>query len=221
MLCLPPEDARHPGPAVAVPARDVRPTESAEGELFVRGPNVFAGYWATPKRRRGPRDGWLLTGDSPSATPRATTASSAGSRTCSSRAARTSTRPRSRPCSRHPAVQGAAVVGVPDERWGEVGARSWCPRRLDEDELVASARAARPLQGARLRRLRRRASSRLDRQDRHRTSWPREEVRRDDATDDVSQATAARSPSAVRHAPACSRRRSSLRRRSATTTPRS
>ena len=59
---------------------------------------------------------------SPSATTRASTGSRAGSRTCTSPAARTSTRPRSRRCSTSTRPsRDAAVVGVPDERWGEVG----------------------------------------------------------------------------------------------------
>ena len=85
VLCLPPEDAARkrgfagkPYPHVDVALRD---TESgrlldgaAEGELLVRGPNVFAGYWrnaeatdggirgrlARHRRRRRPRRGGLL-----------------------------------------------------------------------------------------------------------------------------------------------------------------
>ena len=55
-------------------------------------------------------------------TSAATCASPTASRTCSSSAASTPTRPRSRTCcSRHPDVAQVAVVGVPDDRLGEVG----------------------------------------------------------------------------------------------------
>ena len=111
VLCLPPEDAARkrgfagkPYPHVDVALRD---TESgrlldgaAEGELLVRGPNVFAGYWRNPeatdgrlrgrlarhrRHRRARRRGLL-----PDRRP--------ARRTWSSRAARTSIRPRSRTC---------------------------------------------------------------------------------------------------------------------------
>ncbi len=51
-----------------------------------------------------------------------TSTSPTGSRTCSSSAASTRTPPRSRRCwARIPAIAQAAVVGVPDDRMGEVG----------------------------------------------------------------------------------------------------
>ena len=62
VLCLPPEDARRKAGSAgqAVPVRRV-PTSSAEGELLVRGPNVFAGYWRNPEATAAAfRDGWLL-----------------------------------------------------------------------------------------------------------------------------------------------------------------
>ena len=47
----------------AVPVRRVR-SRPREGELLVRGPNVFAGYWRNPEATAAAfRDGWLLTGD--------------------------------------------------------------------------------------------------------------------------------------------------------------
>ncbi|MFN2467839.1 MAG: AMP-binding protein [Gaiellaceae bacterium] len=134
VLCLPPEDAVRkrgfagkPYPYVEVALRD--PSTGgllegpAQGELVVRGPNVFAGYWRDPEATAAAMaDGWLLTGD------------------VAERDADGCYRIRSRlkdmyisggenvyPAEveavlhDHTAVAEAAVVGVPDERWGEVG----------------------------------------------------------------------------------------------------
>lgn len=56
-----------PLPGVEVRLVDERGAEVEEGdpgEIVVRGPNVFAGYWRRPEETRAAfRDGWLLTGD--------------------------------------------------------------------------------------------------------------------------------------------------------------
>ena len=88
------------------------------------------------------------------ATTRASTGSRAASRTCTSRAARTSTRPRSRRCCTSiRRSSDAAVVGVPDERWGEIGVAfvvadgvgdeeliAWCAARLAQFKVPSSVR---------------------------------------------------------------------------------
>ena len=75
VLCLPPEDAARkrgfagkPYPHVDVALRDAESGQlldgAAEGELLVRGPNVFAGYWRNPEATDGGVRGRLaLTGD--------------------------------------------------------------------------------------------------------------------------------------------------------------
>jgi fatty-acyl-CoA synthase len=124
VLCLPPEDARRKIGSAGKPYPYVDVRLSDEGELQVRGPNVFAGYWRNPEATKAAftDDDWLFTGD----------------------VAERDDEGYYRICGRlkdmfisggenvypaeieavlheHPAVADVAVVGVRDERWGEVG----------------------------------------------------------------------------------------------------
>ncbi|MFG1874616.1 class I adenylate-forming enzyme family protein [Sphaerisporangium sp. NPDC049003] len=134
VLCLPEEDiegrvgwAGIPYPHVDVALRDVETGGTLDGagigELVVRGPNVFPGYWRDPEATRAAvTGGWLRTGD------------------IAERDADGFYRIRGRakdmyvsggenvyPAEAESVLQGhaevaeVAVVGVPDERWGEVG----------------------------------------------------------------------------------------------------
>jgi fatty-acyl-CoA synthase len=122
VLCLAPEDARRKAGYAGKPYPYVSCDLSEQGELLVRGPNVFAGYWRTVDAPAGAcDDGWLLTGD------------------VAERDDEGNYRIRGRlkdmvvsggeniypaeveaALHEHAAVADAAVVGVPDERWGEV-----------------------------------------------------------------------------------------------------
>ena len=134
VLCLPAEDAVRkqgfagkPYPNVDVGLRDPESGRflegPAEGELVVRGPNVFAGYWRNPEASAAAlADGWLLTGDVAQrdeegyyriAARLKDMYISGGENVYPAEVESV--------LHEHPAVADAAVVAVPDERWGEVG----------------------------------------------------------------------------------------------------
>ena len=147
VLCLPAEDAVRKQGYAGKPYPHVDVALAEDGELLVRGPNVFAGYWRNPVATgETVVDGWLRTGD----------------------VAERDEEGYYRICGRlkdmfisggenvypaeiefvlheHPAVADAAVVGVPDERWGEVGVAFVVlagGAAATEDELVAHCRAS-------------------------------------------------------------------------------
>jgi fatty-acyl-CoA synthase len=156
VLCLPAEDAAcrlgwagkpypHVDAGLADPCSEALIVGPGTGELLVRGPGVFAGYWhdevATDEALR---NGWLHTGD------------------IAERDAEGFYRIRDRlkdmyvsggenvyPAEveavlhEHPAIADAAVLGMPDERWGEVGMAVVVlrtGRSADEAELLAFCR---------------------------------------------------------------------------------
>ncbi|WP_022930545.1 class I adenylate-forming enzyme family protein [Patulibacter americanus] len=135
VLCLAPEDAvthagwaGRPYPHVEVALRDPQGGGLLEGpgtgELVVRGPSVFPGYWRDPEATAATfAGGWLLTGDlaERDATGRYAIRGrrkeiyiSGGENVAPAEVERV--------LAAHPAVAEAAVVGVPDARWGETGA---------------------------------------------------------------------------------------------------
>ena len=149
-----------PYPYVEVAIRDTRRGElldgAASGELVVRGPNVFAGYLRRPEETAAAfADGWLLTGDF--AERRAD-----GSYAIKGRVKDmyVSGGENVYPAEvesvllEHEAVADAAVVGVPDERWGEAGVAfvvaagevtagelvAWCRERLAHYKVPREAR---------------------------------------------------------------------------------
>lgn len=93
------------------------------GELRVRGPNVMLGYWGRPQETAQTLDdGWLRTGDL------AVTDADGYVRIVDrlkdliiSGGENISPAEVEEVFYRHPAVAECAVIGVPDERWGEVG----------------------------------------------------------------------------------------------------
>lgn len=134
VLCLPDEDARtkvglagkpypHVEVAVADPATGEELEGEATGELIVRGPSVFPGYFRSPEQTEvALRGGWLHTGDLVHrdaegyfrVVDRISDIYISGGESISPTEVENV-------MSTHPAVAHVAVVGVPDSRWGEVG----------------------------------------------------------------------------------------------------
>jgi fatty-acyl-CoA synthase len=122
VLCLRPEDARRKAGWAGKPYPYVECELTEESELLVRGPNVFPGYWRDPDATASAfRDGWLLTGDVAERDDEGNfrilgrvkdMVVSGGENIYPAEVEAV--------LHQHPVVADAAVVGVPDERWGEV-----------------------------------------------------------------------------------------------------
>jgi fatty-acyl-CoA synthase len=143
VLCLPPEDAMRKLGSAGKPYPYVEVDIAPDGELLVRGPNVFPGYWrnedATAAALQG---GWLHTGD-------VVEVDGEGYFTIKGRLKELyiSGGENVYPAEvetvlfEHPSVRDAAVVGVPDEKWGEVGiAYVVADPAVAEEELIAFCR---------------------------------------------------------------------------------
>jgi malonyl-CoA/methylmalonyl-CoA synthetase len=138
-----------PGIEVAITDTEgARLASGADGEVLVRGPQVFGGYWqnerATVDAFRG--GGWFRTGDIGRVDPDNGYLSITGRIKELIITGGLNVYPREVELAleQHPAVERAAVVGLPSDRWGEevvayvVGAAG---RALDADEIRAHARA--------------------------------------------------------------------------------
>ncbi len=112
------------------------------GEIVLRGPKVFRGYWRDPEATAAAiRDGWFHTGDVGRLDEdgylfiedrKKDMIVSGGENVSSPEIERV--------LYEHPAVLEAAVIGMPDERWGEVPLAFVALREgfaVGEDELIA------------------------------------------------------------------------------------
>ena len=115
----------------------------AEGELLVKGPNVFAGYWRNTEATDAAfADGWLVTGDVAARDDEGyyrivgrtkDMVISGGENVYPAELENV--------LHEHSAVKEAAVVGVPDERWGEACvAFVVLAREATEEELLEHCR---------------------------------------------------------------------------------
>jgi len=148
VLCLPPEQAARKIGYAGKPYPFVDVDLSADGELLVSGPNVFPGYWRNPDATRATftEDGWLRTGDVAERDDEGfyrirgrlkEMYISGGENVYPAEVESV--------LHEHTGVADAAVVGVPDDRWGEVGAAYVVADGVSGDELLAwcEARLAR------------------------------------------------------------------------------
>jgi fatty-acyl-CoA synthase len=144
VLCLPPEDARRKAGSAGRPYPYVDCRLSGDGELLVRGPNVFPGYWRNPEATSAAFvDGWLATGDLAERDDEGDywirgrvkeLVVSGGENVYPAEIEAV--------LHEHPDVVEAAVIGVPDERWGEVCAAFVVLRApIGDDELAEHCRA--------------------------------------------------------------------------------
>ncbi|HLV58991.1 MAG TPA: long-chain fatty acid--CoA ligase [Natronosporangium sp.] len=119
-------------------------SETDEGELLIRGPGITPGYWQKPEATAAAftADGWLRSGD-------VARRDADGYYTIVDRikdmyiSGGENVYPAEveRVLLAHPAVAEAAVVGVPDERWGETGAAFLvCREPVDDDDIRAFCR---------------------------------------------------------------------------------
>jgi fatty-acyl-CoA synthase len=115
------------------------------GELLIRGPHVCLGYWRNEQATADAwRDGWFCTGDSARQDAdgffyivgRFKDMLKSGGENIYAAEVEAVFR-------EHPAVVDAALIGVPDEKWGEVGMMIVVPKEghlLDFDELLGFCR---------------------------------------------------------------------------------
>jgi acyl-CoA synthetase (AMP-forming)/AMP-acid ligase II len=137
-----------PGVLARVQAADGPADPGQDGEIQVRGPHVFAGYWNDPDATAAAftPDGWFRTGDIGTVDPATGHLMIRGRTKEMIISGGLNVYPREVEIAleSHPSVAEAAVAGVPDERWGE-RVTAWVVLRdghdLDEEALIAHARS--------------------------------------------------------------------------------
>jgi acyl-CoA synthetase (AMP-forming)/AMP-acid ligase II len=103
------------------PVLGVRIRVDGDGEVLARSNHVFAGYWEQPDATADALDdGWLRTGDAGHLEPDgALMLTDRRKDVIVSGAENVSSMEVENAIAAHPAVADVAVIGVPDERWGE------------------------------------------------------------------------------------------------------
>jgi malonyl-CoA/methylmalonyl-CoA synthetase len=107
--------------AVGLPLPALELALSDDGEILLRGPQVFAGYWEQPDTTADAftGDGWFRTGDLGRLDDGELAITGRIKELIISGGLNVSPREVELALEEHPAVARAAVVGVPSERWGE------------------------------------------------------------------------------------------------------
>ncbi len=103
-----------------VPAVGVRMQVDAEGEVLARSNHVFEGYWNQPEETaKAIQDGWFHTGDGGYREDAYVAISDRKKDVIITGGENVSSIEVEDCLFQHPAVAEAAVIGVPDEKWGE------------------------------------------------------------------------------------------------------
>ena len=103
-----------------VPAIGVRIDVDAEGEVLAQSNHVFAGYWDQPEETAKALDGgWFHTGDGGQLDGAFTVISDRKKDVIITGGENVSSIEVEDCLYQHPAVAEVAVIGVPDEKWGE------------------------------------------------------------------------------------------------------
>jgi acyl-CoA synthetase (AMP-forming)/AMP-acid ligase II len=136
-----------PGVLARVIANQGEAEPGADGEIQLRGPQVFSGYWHDPAATEAAftPDGWFRTGDIGAVDPAGGHLRIKGRTKEMIITGGLNVYPREVEIAleEHPSVAEAAVTGVPHERWGEQ-VTAWVVLRdgygFDEAALIAHAR---------------------------------------------------------------------------------
>jgi acyl-CoA synthetase (AMP-forming)/AMP-acid ligase II len=136
-----------PGVQARIRAAGRRADPGADGEIQLRGPHVFSGYWNDPAATEAAftPDGWFRTGDIGAVDPATAHLVIRGRTKEMIITGGMNVYPREVEIALegHPSVAEAAVAGAPDERWGE-RVTAWVVLReghgFDEAALIAHAR---------------------------------------------------------------------------------
>ena len=108
------------GPRAGVPAVGVRVRIDEEGEVLARSNHVFAGYWDQPEESAAALDGgWFHTGDGGHFDGAYTVISDRKKDVIITGGENVSSIEVEDCLYQHPAVAEVAVIGVPDDKWGE------------------------------------------------------------------------------------------------------
>jgi acyl-CoA synthetase (AMP-forming)/AMP-acid ligase II len=136
-----------PGVHVRIRAAGGAAGPGTDGEIQVRGPHVFTGYWHDPAGTSAAftPDGWFRTGDIGAVDPATGHLVIRGRTKEMIITGGLNVYPREVEIAleTHPSVAEAAVAGIPDQRWGEQ-VTAWVVLRdghyLDEAAVIAHAR---------------------------------------------------------------------------------
>ena len=140
-LSNPYDGERRPGSVgFPLPGVEIRLSAGDTGEILVRGPNVFKGYWRNPVATKASfRDGWFATGDVAERDPDGyIRIVGRNKELIITGGFNVYPREVEEALESHPDVVEAAVTGTPDDEWGEVvTAYVVLGRAVSEMDLIA------------------------------------------------------------------------------------